>query len=147
MEGDQILLGDNVRDGDVIHEQVSQTEPTVDELRAAPPVDQTSVEPWLDLQTTEPSSVMNLVAQLTSTAQTEYDKALALDSYFTNPANGFTYSVNAGAGDSANALTRFLITSRHTTASRCGCLAYRHTRQLALGATSRPRRRRAACGR
>ena len=39
---------------------------------------------------------------------TPYAKALALNDYFTNPRNGFTYSLDATQGDSGNDLADFL---------------------------------------
>jgi transglutaminase-like putative cysteine protease len=52
--------------------------------------------------------VVTLSQQVTAGATTAFDKADALRSWFTNPANGFVYSLAVPSGDSGDALVDFL---------------------------------------
>lgn len=52
--------------------------------------------------------VTTLTAQVTAGATTAFDKAEALRRWFTDPANGFTYSLNVPPGDSGDTLVDFL---------------------------------------
>lgn len=58
------------------------------------------------------AQVSALTRQITAGARTPYDDARALSQYFTNPGNGFSYSLNVPASDSRDALTSFLLTSK-----------------------------------
>src|SRR5581483_11750859 len=104
---DELLLGTTMSRDDHYRETVSQPEPTVAQLRAAPEVDRTQFASYLTLPG-EPTSVSNLVASLTRKAATPYDRARALSNYFANPSNGFTYSLKTKAGDSGSDLADFL---------------------------------------
>ncbi|WP_188943645.1 transglutaminase family protein [Nakamurella endophytica] len=53
-------------------------------------------------------SVSKLAQDVTASASTAFDKALALQQYFTDPSNGFTYSLTVPTGDSGDALVDFL---------------------------------------
>jgi len=55
-----------------------------------------------------PAEVVTLADQVTAGASTAFDKADALRNYFTNPANGFTYSLTVPTGDSGDGLVDFL---------------------------------------
>lgn len=55
-----------------------------------------------------PAEVSELAKQLTSAATNPFDKVDALLNFFTDPANGFTYSLQTPAGDSGDALVDFL---------------------------------------
>jgi transglutaminase-like putative cysteine protease len=105
---DGVLLGPNTRRGDAFDEQVIQSEPTPAELRAAGTLLPRDNTQWLQGGDSVPQPVRTLVASLISGAKTEYDAALALDTYFTDPANGFSYNVNATGGDSGSDLVDFL---------------------------------------
>ncbi|HEY5115505.1 MAG TPA: DUF3488 and transglutaminase-like domain-containing protein, partial [Nakamurella sp.] len=52
--------------------------------------------------------VTTLTAQVTAGATTAFDKAEALRRWFTDPANGFTYSLDVPQGDSGDKLVDFL---------------------------------------
>ena len=82
------------------------------QLRAAPALkpDQ-SIAHFLELPSSVPSSVFSLARSLTSGKRTEYDKAVALQSFFLGPS--FTYSLNPPAdGYGVDALTTFLFDTR-----------------------------------
>jgi transglutaminase-like putative cysteine protease len=104
---DQLLLGSTVHEGEHFTEDVTQPQPSVEELKAAPPVSESAMARWLDLPKV-PDSVGTLVAQITTGQQTPYGKARALSNWFADPANGFTYSLKTKAGDSGNDLVDFL---------------------------------------
>lgn len=55
-----------------------------------------------------PDSVRNTAANVVAGQQTPFAKADALLKYFTNPANGFTYSLQVPPGSSGNQLADFL---------------------------------------
>jgi hypothetical protein len=55
-----------------------------------------------------PARVRDLVTSLTQGLASPYAKARALNDYFTDPKNGFTYSLDATQGDSGNDLADFL---------------------------------------
>ncbi len=55
-----------------------------------------------------PAEVVNTARDVTAGATTPFDKAEALRKYFTDPANGFTYSLTLQEGDSGDALVDFL---------------------------------------
>ena len=59
-----------------------------------------------------PSQVADLVTTITAGKTTPYDKARALSSYFTDPANGFIYSLQTKSGESGNDLVDFLTTGK-----------------------------------
>jgi transglutaminase-like putative cysteine protease len=54
------------------------------------------------------AEVTELTAQITAGATSAFDKADALRKYFTDPANGFTYSLTVPEGNSGDALVDFL---------------------------------------
>jgi transglutaminase-like putative cysteine protease len=53
-------------------------------------------------------SVRSKALKVTATASGAFDKALALEQWFTNPADGFVYSLNVPTGNSGDALVDFL---------------------------------------
>jgi transglutaminase-like putative cysteine protease len=59
-----------------------------------------------------PAVVSQLVTKITAGLSTPYDKARALSTYFTNPANGFIYSLETKAGESGSDLVDFLTTGK-----------------------------------
>ncbi len=59
-----------------------------------------------------PVVVSNLVASITAGKATPYDKARALSTYFTDPANGFIYSLATKGGESGSDLVDFLTTGK-----------------------------------
>ena len=82
----------------------SLAQPTADELRADSVVGGGLLTETGDL----PAEVVDLATSITANATTPFDKASALNSYFTDPANGFTYSLNVPQGNSGDALIDFL---------------------------------------
>ena len=59
-----------------------------------------------------PTLVSDLVTTITAGKTTPYDKARALSTYFTDPANGFVYSLQTKSGESGNDLVDFLTTGK-----------------------------------
>ncbi len=55
-----------------------------------------------------PDEVVQIAREVTADADTAFDKAEALRQYFTDPANGFNYSLSVPPGDSGDALVDFL---------------------------------------
>lgn len=104
---DQLLLGTDVRNGMQFSEFVAQPQPTTGELAAARPVGGPAVARWLQLPAL-PEPVTRLVHRLTSGRPTPWDKASAIFRFFSDPANGFVYSLRTPTGDSGNDLVDFL---------------------------------------
>ncbi|HEY4991263.1 MAG TPA: DUF3488 and transglutaminase-like domain-containing protein [Nakamurella sp.] len=80
------------------------SQPSGDQLRAD------TVTPGGSLTETGtlPAEVVSVAQQVTAGATTAFDKANALLQYFTNPVNGFSYSLNVPAGNSGDPLVDFL---------------------------------------
>ena len=55
-----------------------------------------------------PTSVRQLAQQVTKSQTSAFDKARALQRWFTDPANGFKYTLDVPVGDSGDALVDFL---------------------------------------
>jgi hypothetical protein len=105
---DQLVVGAQVSSGQTYTESVSQPEPTVAELRAAPEDNQDpALARWLDLPKI-PSPVRQLVARITHADEGPYQRARAISDYFVDPANGFQYSLATTKGDSGSDLVDFL---------------------------------------
>ncbi len=79
-------------------------EPSADDLRAD------TVTPGGALTETDDlrPEVVQIAQQVTAQATTAFDKADLLYKYFTNPVNGFTYSLNVPPGNSGDLLVDFL---------------------------------------
>ena len=104
---DQLLLGTSVGAGTTYTEVVAQPLPSAAELRSArlpAPVD---LHDWLRLPPL-PASVTDLVHRIVPAGAAPYAAARALNDFFTDPANGFAYSLQTKAGDSGNDLVDFL---------------------------------------
>ena len=89
---------------------LSTLDPTL--LRSAPPVkaDQTT-QRYLELPSSVPQSVYSLARSITAGRSTEYDKAVALQSFFLGPS--FSYSLDPPTdGFGIDALTTFLFRTR-----------------------------------
>ncbi len=56
--------------------------------------------------------VTELARQVTRDADTDFDRAVALNEYFLDPANGFTYSLQTAPGNTGDALVDFLTRGR-----------------------------------
>jgi transglutaminase-like putative cysteine protease len=106
---DQLLVDASVRSGQSYTEAVNQPDPRVSDLRAA--VDDfqdPALSQWVTLRSTIPKQVRALVAKLIRTAKGPYARARAISNYFTDPDNGFQYSLQTTAGDSGSDLVDFL---------------------------------------
>ena len=79
-------------------------EHTADELRADTVTSGGTLTETGDLR----GEVVALATQITAAATTPFDKADALRTYFTDPANGFSYSLTVPPGDSGDQLLDFL---------------------------------------
>ncbi len=107
-ERDQLLVGAKLHSGQAYSEMVLQPNPSINELRAAPDVTpDASMQQWLELPKI-PRLVRTLVTRLTKGANGPYERARDIAAYFTDPANGFQYSLQTKAGDSGNDLVDFL---------------------------------------
>jgi transglutaminase-like putative cysteine protease len=104
---DQVLLGSTVSRGDQYVENVEQPQPTIQELEATPPSDGADVARWL-APPGVPRKVTDLVGQLTNGTHSYYERTHAIFDYFTDPKNGFVYSLETTKGDSGNDLVDFL---------------------------------------
>jgi transglutaminase-like putative cysteine protease len=85
-------------------------QPTAEQLRAAnqpPNIDSA----YLDISGVD-QRVIQLASQVTSGAVTQFDKAAALNEYFTNPANGFTYTLATAPATTGDGLVDFLFTGK-----------------------------------
>jgi hypothetical protein len=104
---DQLLQGSHVTRGDTYVEQVAQ--PTVSRtlLEQATERPGSALDHWLQLPKL-PAEVTKLVTRLTAGKNTPYDKARAIQDYFTDAANGFQYSTRTKLGDSGSELVDFL---------------------------------------
>lgn len=105
---DQILVNSQVSEGSKYTEEVREPAPSVQQLAAATTSDPAPDGRWLQLPADVPQQVLRQVNALTGGLASPYAKARALNDWFTNPANGFTYSLNATSGDSGSALIDFL---------------------------------------
>jgi transglutaminase-like putative cysteine protease len=67
-------------------------DPTPDQLRAADPVPVDQLQQYLKLPDNIPPLVRQTEQQIVQGKQTEFDKALALQEFFIDPKNGFSYT-------------------------------------------------------
>jgi hypothetical protein len=63
---------------------------------------------YLAMPANLPAEVRDLADRLTQTSTNSYDKARAISNYFTDPQNGFVYSLDTAPGDGRSALVTFL---------------------------------------
>jgi hypothetical protein len=98
------LGGVDVTGGDRYSESVSQVEPTQQQLEGTTAVTQSAYLQKPDV----PEQVTSLVTGLTQGITDPYDRARAISNYFTDPSNGFTYSLSTKTGESGNDLLDFL---------------------------------------
>ncbi len=84
--------------------------PSADALRAAS--GRSGVDPaYLDTSGVD-NRVTTIARQVTSSAPTPFDKAMALNEYFTGPNSQFTYSLQTAPGGGGDALVDFLTRGR-----------------------------------
>ncbi|QXG75763.1 DUF3488 and transglutaminase-like domain-containing protein [Modestobacter sp. L9-4] len=86
-----------------------QPEPTVDQLDAAPDpgADSDAVQRYTQLPQLDPS-VTDLAGELTDPGQAPYERVRAIQDHFTDPANGFKYSLSTTPGTTGDDLVDFL---------------------------------------
>lgn len=80
--------------------------PTASELRAAG--GPAAVAPAYRDTEGIPPRIAELAQRITADATTDFDKAVAINRFFTDPANGFTYDISTGPEAGADALSDFL---------------------------------------
>jgi transglutaminase-like putative cysteine protease len=91
---------------------VTSTEPSPrsSQLNAGPPYPGNIASNYLSAPSGQNGELATLAQQITAGAQTPYQKALKLQSYFTS--GGFTYSVTANLPNSTAGLVKFLYTTK-----------------------------------
>ncbi|MFC4943477.1 transglutaminase TgpA family protein [Pseudonocardia sp. GCM10023141] len=84
--------------------------PTAADLRA----DNGAGDPGADYLNTQgvDQRVIDMAQQAVAGTATRFDKAMALQNFFTGPSSGFTYSLQTKPGDGDDALVEFLTTGR-----------------------------------
>ncbi|MER5390376.1 DUF3488 and transglutaminase-like domain-containing protein [Saccharopolyspora sp. NPDC002686] len=87
-------------------QQLVVPKPTPEQLRDARGPMRVAPE-YLDT-TGIPPQVTDLAQRLTADAGTEFDKAVALNRYFTDPSNGFRYDLQTAPAGGGDALSEFL---------------------------------------
>ena len=108
---DETIGGATVKRGDHYVEQVSQPDPSIDQLNAAttPGPSSGQIDPsLLQVPSNLPGLVRSTVKTVIKGAQNPYQRAKALSDYFRNGQNGFIYSLSTKAGDSGSDLVDFL---------------------------------------
>ncbi|NYH78014.1 hypothetical protein FHR84_001336 [Actinopolyspora biskrensis] len=93
-------------DTDSYTELAAFPDPSEQELRRASGED--SVSPAYSSTAGISPRVRELARRITSEQHNRFDKAVALNRYFTDPSNGFTYDLRTAPASSENALTDFL---------------------------------------
>lgn len=104
---DQLIVGSKVQKGQTYDETVLQPQPGLAGLHIAPD----DVPPQLSSMLAVPrlpKPVTDLVSRLVARADGPYARARAISDYFTDPANGFRYSLATKVGDSGSDLVDFL---------------------------------------
>jgi transglutaminase-like putative cysteine protease len=101
-----------------------QPEPTVEQLDAAPEsaADADAMERYTRLPELDPS-VTDLARQLTDPGQVPYERALAVQDYFTDAANGFQYNLSTTPGTTGDDLVDFLRLKRGYCEQYAGAMA------------------------
>jgi transglutaminase-like putative cysteine protease len=98
----QTLTDSITRTGENYTESVAEPAPTIDELRASPPAE----GPQQGVNDV-PAEVRSIVQRIVAGKKSPYDKALALDAYFSS-SNAFVYDTKTKTGDTGSALLDFL---------------------------------------
>lgn len=93
-------------------EKMLLPQPTPDQLRSAPGASVAAINPEYFHHDFVDPRVLDLAIHLTSGQVTDFDRTLALSHFFTDPINGFNYSLDAGDGSSNDALVNFLFTTK-----------------------------------
>jgi transglutaminase-like putative cysteine protease len=119
------VFGRNVTTaGRTYTETASEPRPSVSLLEQSPPLPGGS--PVVDRYTALPPldpGVNRLVDRLTQGADTPYAQVQAIYAYFTDPANGFTYSLTTRPGTTSDDLTNFLTNKQGYCEQYAGAMA------------------------
>jgi transglutaminase-like putative cysteine protease len=86
-------------------------EPTVSQLRTAPPPSQQILDDYTQLPDVLPSSIARTARQVTAKATTDYDKAAALQEWF-RTGGGFTYDTHVVTKSNVDPVSSFLASKR-----------------------------------
>ncbi|MGF1429715.1 transglutaminaseTgpA domain-containing protein [Kitasatospora sp. LaBMicrA B282] len=82
-------------------------DPTPEQLRDAPPAPKSITDSYLDVPGNLPGVVKATALQVTAGKETAYDKAVALQDWFTTT-GGFSYSTHVDQGTGPDAIAKFL---------------------------------------
>ena len=104
----ELLLTTSIDDNTRFTEQFAQPAPSASQLDQASARIDPAVRSDLTVPHDVAPSVRSLVERTVGGASTQYRKARRLLEYFTDPAHGFTYSLQTKVGDSGNDLVDFL---------------------------------------
>jgi len=104
--------------------RAQQPEPSVAQLDAAPdsPADADAMERYTQLPDLDPS-VTDLARELADPGQAPYERALAVQRYFTDESNDFLYSLSTTPGTSGDDLVDFLRLKRGYCEQYAGAMA------------------------
>ena len=119
------VFGRNVTTaGHTYTETATEPRPSVSLLEQAPQLPSSSLVQgrYTTLPPLDPS-VSRLVDRLVRGASTPYDRVRAIYDYFTDPANGFTYSLSTRPGTTTDDLANFLINKRGYCEQYAGAMA------------------------
>ncbi|GAB3060549.1 transglutaminase TgpA family protein [Sediminivirga luteola] len=101
------IVGNGVRTTDLQYTlEYLEVEPTPGQLRTAPPPDRAAMADYLALPDDLPGSVGDLAEEVTAAADTDYDRAVALQAHFRS--GEYTYSLDAPDEASNDAIADFL---------------------------------------
>jgi transglutaminase-like putative cysteine protease len=105
-------------------ETASEPQPSVPLLQSSPALPGGSPlrSRYTELPPLSPT-VTRLVAALTRGADNPYQRVRAIYTYFTDPANGFTYSLSTRPGTTADDLTNFLVNKQGYCEQYAGAMA------------------------
>ncbi|MEO3753056.1 transglutaminaseTgpA domain-containing protein [Streptomyces sp. B6B3] len=84
-----------------------RVEPTAEQLAAAPTADEELLDYYTRTPENLPSEVSDAAEQITSGATNDYDRAVALQDWFTQD-GGFRYDTSVASGTGSDAIVRFL---------------------------------------
>ena len=104
------VVGGHTKRGMTYTEQVAEPTPSAAQLRSQgnAVLPESTERRWTELPADTPPLVRSMAADLTRGKLTPYDRARALNDFFTDPANGFVYDLQTKSGDSGNDLVDFL---------------------------------------
>lgn len=93
-------------------ERLVVPQPTPQDLRSTTGTASALIDPqYFHYEPVDPR-VTDLAVHLSAGGVTDFDRTLAINRYFTDGTNGFTYSLDAGDGSSNDALVNFLFTTK-----------------------------------